>query len=149
MLCIFKIKFKCRKCGLYKKRASKFSTTCINCFIPDLTEEEVWEHRRASSFKKNKQVESSRLNSRRKNLFYTKLKIIKESSFCQDCKQFFPAVCMDFDHRPEEEKIREVGAMGSYRWELVEEEMLKCDLVCSNCHRIRTANRRLQASVAQ
>src|ERR1035441_9177547 len=32
---------------------------------------------------------------------------IKEASPCMDCHQFFPAVCMDFDHRPGEVRSEE------------------------------------------
>jgi hypothetical protein len=59
------------------------------------------------------------------------------------CKNRFPAVCMDFDHRPGEVKLDEVSDMvsGWKAWGLVEAEISKCDLVCSNCHRIRTWKR--------
>jgi hypothetical protein len=33
-------------------------------------------------------------------------------------------------------------------WSEIEAEMAKCDLVCANCHRIRTAERRAATSAA-
>jgi len=53
---------------------------------------------------------------------------------------------MDFDHRDGATKIAEISNLahsGSTKKLLVEIE--KCDLVCSNCHRIRTRRRRMAA----
>lgn len=60
-----------------------------------------------------------------------------------DCGGRFPAVCMDFDHRPGEKKLFTVAAMvGQHQTsKRVLAEIAKCDVVCSNCHRIRTATR--------
>jgi hypothetical protein len=57
---------------------------------------------------------------------------------CQDCNNKFLPECMDFDHRPGEVKKFNVGSskMKSLRQRL--DEIAKCDIVCSNCHRIRT-----------
>lgn len=67
---------------------------------------------------------------------------IKESTKCTDCSRFFPACCMDFDHRGND-KHEEVGVLTSRSkaWEIVEAEISKCDLVCANCHRIRTRDK--------
>ena len=62
---------------------------------------------------------------------------------CMDCRQRFDPVCMDFDHRPGEAKIGDVAVMvrnGS--WDRLVLEIAKCDVVCANCHRLRTKNRR-------
>jgi len=45
---------------------------------------------------------------------------------------------MDFDHRPGVEKKFDVGAGYSYTMENVIAENKKCDIVCANCHRLRT-----------
>jgi hypothetical protein len=71
-----------------------------------------------------------------------KVNYIKESTKCCDCHQQFPACCMDFDH-VKGEKTKEVGALlaSSASWETIQIEIDKCELVCANCHRIRTRNR--------
>jgi transcriptional regulator with XRE-family HTH domain len=56
---------------------------------------------------------------------------------CMDCKKRFDLVCMDFDHRPGEVKLFCVGAYRVARDKLLA-EIAKCDVVCSNCHRLRT-----------
>jgi hypothetical protein len=61
---------------------------------------------------------------------------------CTDCKESYPYYVMDFDHRAGEEKLYEPNKLtlvGSMR--VVIEGLAKCDVVCSNCHRIRTHER--------
>jgi len=46
---------------------------------------------------------------------------------------------MDFDHRPGEKKSLEVSRLTLTKSiRRVVEEIAKCDVVCANCHRIRT-----------
>lgn len=61
---------------------------------------------------------------------------------CVDCGGTFPAVAMDFDHI-EGRKVASVSGMarGNASWKRVLAEIAKCDLVCANCHRVRTARR--------
>lgn len=64
-----------------------------------------------------------------------------KSKPCADCNQTFPAVCMDFDHLGNKEDC--IGTMVSHGRPLlvILEEINKCEVVCSNCHRLRTARR--------
>jgi hypothetical protein len=49
---------------------------------------------------------------------------------------------MDFDHREGEEKAGTIASqVCNWSWEKIKAEVAKCDVVCSNCHRIRTAKR--------
>jgi hypothetical protein len=64
---------------------------------------------------------------------------------CSDCGQCFDPVCMDFDHRPGESKLKSVAQCQKHGMKVVLAEIDKCDLVCSNCHRLRTETRRLYA----
>jgi hypothetical protein len=61
---------------------------------------------------------------------------------CADCAISFPIVCMDFDH-VRGEKLLNIGRGTSRSEAVLIAEIAKCDVVCSNCHRIRTALRRL------
>jgi hypothetical protein len=68
--------------------------------------------------------------------------ILKQSS-CMDCKNSDPRV-LEFDHRPDEEKsfgIAKAISSGTRSWKSIFNEMSKCDIVCSNCHKIRTMER--------
>lgn len=60
---------------------------------------------------------------------------------CMDCGGTFPPECMDFDHRDPAEKIAGVKTMKTRGIAAMMTEIAKCDLVCSNCHRIRTRRR--------
>ena len=65
---------------------------------------------------------------------------------CMDCDGTFSAECMDLDHREGEGKDFEIGArIITKAWAKVLTEIEKCDLVCANCHRIRTKKRREQS----
>ena len=60
---------------------------------------------------------------------------------CLDCHHSFPPECMDFDHRDPTQKTRAVSAMVAtvQAKATILAEIAKCDLICANCHRIRTA----------
>jgi hypothetical protein len=66
-----------------------------------------------------------------------------KSKPCHDCGGSFPVCCMDFDHRHGTAKEYNVGSMFAHHYarELIGKELEKCDLVCANCHRVRTRDR--------
>lgn len=68
---------------------------------------------------------------------------------CMDCNIQYPPYCMDFDHRPGEEKSFNISTYmrANKSLEQVIQEIAKCDLVCANCHRIRTFSRLGKSSV--
>ena len=65
---------------------------------------------------------------------------------CLDCDQTYAFCAMDFDHRPEEDKSFGIGTKNRVpttpeSLAEIEKEIAKCDLVCANCHRVRTVSR--------
>ena len=68
---------------------------------------------------------------------------LKESTPCADCKLNFPYYVMDFDHLDSDEKDCAIATaiQRSYSWRKVRDEIAKCEIVCANCHRIRTFRR--------
>ncbi|HKI32610.1 MAG TPA: hypothetical protein VKA46_12145 [Gemmataceae bacterium] len=65
---------------------------------------------------------------------------------CADCGKRYPHYVMDFDHRPGEKKCFNLSiAAGQPRlsWTRMLAEIAKCDIVCANCHRERTYQRRI------
>lgn len=60
---------------------------------------------------------------------------------CADCGQSYPYYVMDFDHL--EDKLFNLSAhcVKTKGFKQIKSEVAKCDVVCSNCHRIRTYNR--------
>jgi len=67
---------------------------------------------------------------------------IKLERGCADCSYRGAPEALDFDHLPGSDKRRNVGAMLGYSWEAILSEVDKCEVVCANCHRIRTHDRR-------
>ena len=66
------------------------------------------------------------------------IKAMKEKP-CADCEQSYPPWVMDFDHREEEIKFKDISRLtGNSSLGIVLREIEKCDVVCANCHRQRT-----------
>lgn len=74
-----------------------------------------------------------------------KLQELKENP-CTDCGGSFPHYVMEFDHRDPSQKEFTIGGNISKSWKAILGEISKCDLVCANCHRIRTFSRREEAN---
>jgi hypothetical protein len=63
----------------------------------------------------------------------------KEGKPCADCGRVFLPEVMQWDHKPGAEKLFEIStAYGRWSRADVLAEIAKCDLVCTNCHVIRT-----------
>lgn len=92
--------------------------------------------------KKYYKDKAGRARERKKGYIRTK----KERP-CMDCGGIFPYYVMDFDHRDMGTKVKEMNKMYNESWEAIAEELKKCDVVCANCHRMRTYRR--ITSVAQ
>ena len=56
---------------------------------------------------------------------------------CMDCNGIFPPCVMEFDH-VRGKKHKPVSQLRHNKMETLLLEVAKCDLVCSNCHRMRT-----------
>ena len=59
---------------------------------------------------------------------------------CDDCGEMFPPHMMDFDHRDPRKKLFSIAAGHALlmsRAKLIA-EIEKCDIVCANCHALRT-----------
>lgn len=58
---------------------------------------------------------------------------------CMDCEIKYPHYVMDFDHRDPTQKLANIGRLvKNGNWNKLKDEIAKCDVVCSNCHRERT-----------
>lgn len=76
------------------------------------------------------------------------LDAIKRAAGCADCgTKSLPPECYDFDHRPEEVKRFQIGTNRRREWGKTLDEIGRCDVVCANCHRIRTVARKRAAGL--
>ncbi len=95
-------------------------------------------------YERNKQrhranVAATKLAQRNKNK-----ELVREAKRrpCADCGASYPPYVMDFDH-VRGVKVGNIALLKTYASTAVLlAEIAKCDVVCSNCHRIRTHKRR-------
>jgi len=75
-----------------------------------------------------------------KQQFKKRLAEIKTASGCVDCGEKNQIV-LDFDHI--KDKKYNVSRMihDGFSWKAILNEIKKCEVVCANCHRIRTHDR--------
>ena len=119
----------CTKCKVSEPR-NKSSSYCVNCF---------------NNYQKNYYKEHSdriKQTAIKRRSFIREYIIKEKNKPCMDCKKQYPYYVMDFDHVRGEKKFN-LSIAG--RWlpniQTIIDEIKKCDIVCSNCHRERTFNR--------
>jgi len=128
---------RCSKCqakkplSAFAKKSGKLQLYCREC-------------NRAYSrayYAQDKAKQCARVQRRREYL-RSRFFAVRAASKCADCGEADPVV-LDFDHRPSEEKLTEVTVLvhNGYSWAVIAREIAKCDVVCANCHRRRTASR--------
>ena len=62
---------------------------------------------------------------------------------CHDCKQRFPNCVFDFDNvEPDKPGHVSISRLLLSKPSRLKEELKRCEMVCANCHRIRTDSRR-------
>ena len=93
-------------------------------------------------YQNNKKRCISKVSKRKKKL-RDWLTEFKSKKSCIDCKQVFecPEV-LEFDHTGTDKRANVSSLTTKVSQEILEKEIAKCELVCANCHRIRTWNRR-------
>jgi hypothetical protein len=81
---------------------------------------------------------------RRHQRFLKETLIQDAGGVCVDCGGTYPPFVMDFDHRDPSQKDFEISSARHRSASLssLRAEANKCDLVCSNCHRMRTHKQR-------
>jgi hypothetical protein len=73
-------------------------------------------------------------------------KLLREhkNKSCADCGLSYPWYVMDFDHVSGTKKFQLSNAF-TRSLRILREELAKCELVCANCHRIRTFKKESEA----
>lgn len=84
-------------------------------------------------------------NARYRAEIHQFIRSIKETTPCSDCGNYFPYYVMDFDHTGRADKIKDINYLSSTgRIGALRKELVKCEVVCANCHRKRTHFRQLR-----
>jgi len=97
-------------------------------------------HYEANKTTVKKRTKKRNKSQKQKNKDY--VNTVKELTGCVDCGETNPVV-LDFDH-VRGEKIKCISDMtrGGYSIKTIQEEIDKCEIRCSNCHRVATYKRR-------
>jgi hypothetical protein len=67
----------------------------------------------------------------------------RKAAPCVDCGGRFHPAAMTFDHLPGAAKRSDIATLARrHSVAVIEAEIAKCELVCANCHAVRTFNRR-------
>lgn len=135
----------CYGCGQTKPRTiftkRKASKDGLNARCRECTRKATKRH-----YENNKeyyQKKARRNEVKYKQEFEELMRVVKDVP-CMDCEREFHSCQMDFDHREGEDKKYNVSDMKGMSLLEVKKEIAKCDVVCSNCHRMRTFLRRIK-----
>ena len=125
-----------------KSSADGFQSRCKGCNIKAVR---AWQEKNRDRYLQTQREHANPLRA--------ELIEFKEQNPCADCGVFFPYVCMSLDHPPGVEKIADISTLSAGHRNLRGRERLwaeidKCDLVCMNCHAIRTHERWLASKAA-
>ena len=127
----------CRRCKL-EKDLSNFAKkgTGTQPYCKECQNEYTQAH-----YKKNRDVYLKKAEVHRDAAVAERRELIQQlkSVPCADCGVQYPPYVMDFDHlRDKEFNISEKICGFGVNIKRLQDEVAKCDVVCSNCHRIRT-----------
>jgi len=70
------------------------------------------------------------------------VRTLKESNPCVDCGKKYLACQMQYDHIGSDKVASVSDLIRSSTMAKIKEEIAKCELVCSNCHALRTWKRK-------
>ncbi|KKL49498.1 hypothetical protein LCGC14_2314900 [marine sediment metagenome] len=120
------------------KHGTKWMYIKYKCRCQPCTDANTTSHRKYMRKKYNRRPYE---NTIPRNIRIANINRLKENTSCVDCGGLFPAVCMDFDHRDPSLKRFSISQGFSNSPLTLMCEIAKCDIVCANCHTIRTYNR--------
>jgi hypothetical protein len=116
----------CKKC----KVGTEFHKGAFYCKACCNEKSRVWHSKRSNLDKRNKAV-NTRMRARKQEL------VNRFGGKCTDCGGEFSAVVYDFHHTDPTEKDFNPSYIFKMNPQRAEEELKKCVMLCSNCHRIR------------
>ena len=121
--------------GVRKKKLSGAQRRCLRqaMGLPRYTAQEAVA-RRERSIRRTKARYAENIS---------RITAIKLERGCADCGYRLHPHALEFDHLPEYEKTAEVAhlAWSAGTWGRIAAEIAKCEVVCANCHAIRTTER--------
>jgi hypothetical protein len=108
-----------------KSEIDKCQILCTNC------------HRLKTVTERGKDVLNKKISQENKELINS-----YKTNPCADCNNSYEVYCMEFDHLPEYKKTFTIGMCKTLSKEKILNEIGKCEVVCANCHKLRTHDRK-------
>jgi hypothetical protein len=102
----------------------------------------------AAEYYRRHRVARLEYNRRQRVLYTERYHGLKEGRPCADCGGLFPPVSMQWDHPPGVTKEAHVADLRLVSQARLLDEIQKCELVCANCHAVRTFRRGREVDVA-
>ena len=139
-------KKKCTGCGVKKTETEFFwrskakgirQARCKDCYRAWRAENYADHYER---YRDEYKVRAKKRNARVRTENMQKSVAYLKTHPCVSCGES-DFVVLDFDHRDQSKKTASVSRMRQdvYSWERIKAEIAKCDVLCANCHRRRTA----------
>lgn len=148
--------YQCTKCLVFQpkenfhKKKNKFGirSVCKDCRCIErtktYTKNKEQELERSRTYKKNnpeKRREQANKSAYKNYVWFRSFLNEIKNVPCFDCEIKYHPCAMDFDHRDPNDKLFNISDMQSRNEQIIMQEIVKCDIVCANCHRIREHNR--------
>jgi protein-arginine kinase activator protein McsA len=118
--------------GNLKKSKDGYNTICKKCMRLYYNNHYNNNPIRKKQIRKNDQIRKDKFKLFKRKYF--------ETHFCVDCDANDFRI-LDFDHLGDKEFNISDGIMRGYAFSRILKEIEKCEVVCANCHRIRTWER--------
>jgi hypothetical protein len=136
-------KKQCTKCNEQKNEEDFFWKSKVNGKRHSQCKECYREARKGGEhYQMYKEEYVARAKKRKKRLVEENREKLREyfsKHTCVDCPETDPIV-LEFDHLIREDKKKGISKMmQDYTWEQILLEIDKCEVVCANCHKRRTA----------
>lgn len=130
-----------RICGSCSLKYDYYGQKASLCRLCKRVYDRTYYANRSDETKKRKTA----LQAERKRGLANFINNIKSTRGCIDCK-IKNFIVLDFDHIKDKSFNISDGVRSGYGEDTLMREIGKCDIVCANCHRIRTYNRRFKSS---
>lgn len=90
------------------------------------------------------QMKSGKTERKRKKMFLT---LFKLANGCAICGVNDDPICLDLDHIDRGTKLHSIGDLPKQSWKTLINELVKCQVLCAICHRLKTESERLSIAI--
>ena len=101
-------------------------------------DEVLYRNRQNRLLHRREYLDKDRQRYRARTAFLNDLKL---SRGCADCGYNAHPAALHFDHLPGNVKVGNISELRNLAWKTLLDEIAKCEVVCANCHAVRTESR--------